>query len=62
MTAGQTLEELVKNVESKKGIEKNLRAKKYINRIEYSPQEISISLYYKRSLSEQELYLRARGR
>ncbi|MFH1317541.1 MAG: recombinase family protein [Candidatus Omnitrophota bacterium] len=58
----QTLEELVKNLGSKKGLEKNLSAKKYIKKIEYSPEEISISLYYKITLPEQELDMMASGR
>jgi hypothetical protein len=62
MTAGQTLAELVKKLGSKKGLEKNLCAKRYIKKIQYSPEEISITLYLKRAFTEQELYLRARGR
>ncbi len=44
----QTLQQFVKNLPDKKGIEKNLWAKKFINRIVYSPAEIALSLYYKR--------------
>ena len=62
MTAGQTLERFVTNLGRKKGLEKNLCAKKYINRIEYSPQEISISLYYKRALEERSMAAPTRDR
>ena len=58
----QTLQQFVKKLPSKKGIEKNLWAKKYIKHIVYSPEEISITLYYKTDFPEQELYRRASGR
>ena len=49
---GQTLQEFAKNLPNKKGIEKNLWAKKFIKNIVYSKEEIAISLYYKRGYEE----------
>ena len=56
-TFAQTLQHFVKILPEKKGIEKNLWAKKFIQRVVYSPQEITVSLFYKRHLEKE---LRAR--
>jgi len=47
VTASQTLQYLVKILPQKKGIEKNLWVKKFIKRVDYSKEEIALSLYYK---------------
>ena len=44
----QTLQHFVKILPEKKGIEKNLWAKKFIKNIDYSKEEIAVILYYKR--------------
>jgi hypothetical protein len=43
---GQTLQFFVKGISERKGIEKNLWAKKFIKNIIYSPSDIQINLYY----------------
>ena len=50
----QPLQQFVKKLPSKKSIEKNLWAKKYIKHIVYSPEEIAISLYYQRDFPEKK--------
>jgi hypothetical protein len=49
----QTLQHFVQILPEKKGIEKNLWAKKFIKKIDYSKEEISVSLYYKRGSEEE---------
>ena len=44
----QTLQRFVKILPQKKGIEKNLWAKKFIKKIDYSKEEIAVILYCKR--------------
>jgi len=46
----QTLQYFVKILPEKKGIEKNLWAKKFIKSINYSKEEIAVILYYKKVL------------
>jgi hypothetical protein len=58
----QTLQQFVKKLPSKKGIEKNLWAKTFIKNILYSPSEISITLYYKIDFPLRDLHRRASGR
>ncbi len=43
---GQTLQLFVKGISEKRGIEKNLWAKKFIRNIIYSKSDIQINLYY----------------
>jgi len=43
----QTIHQFVKILPEKKGIEKNLWAKKFIKKIDYSKEEIALILYYK---------------
>nr|MBU1328618.1 recombinase family protein [Candidatus Omnitrophota bacterium] len=43
----QTLQYFIKILPEKKGIEKNLWVKKFIKRVDYSKEEIALSLYYK---------------
>ena len=52
----------MKNLPSKKGIEKNLWAKKFIKNILYSPDEIALSLYYKRDFEKKGINALASGR
>ena len=49
----QTLQHFVKILPEKKGIEKNLWAKKFIKNIVYSKEEIAVILYYKRGFEEE---------
>ena len=49
----QTLQHFVKILPEKKGIEKNLWAKKFIKNIDYSKEEIAVILYYKRGSEEE---------
>ena len=49
----QTLQRFVKILPKKRGIEKNLWAKKFIKNIHYSKEEIVITLYYKTSSEEE---------
>jgi len=59
--AEQTLRLFVKGLFERKGIEKNLWAKKFIKRIDYSKEEISITLYYKVSCEEESSSSKASG-
>ncbi len=43
----QTLQNFIKKLPEKKGIEKNLWVKKFIKRVDYSKEEIALFLYYK---------------
>ena len=49
----QTLRLFVKGLFERKGIEKNLWAKKFIKNIDYSKDEIAVILYYKRGSVEE---------
>ena len=62
MTAEQTLRLFVKGLSERKGIEKNLWAKKFIKRIIYSKEEILISLYYKSTFDTESSASPASGR
>lgn len=44
---GPNLKTFVKGLSARKGIEKNLWVKKFIQKIRYSKDEIEINLYYK---------------
>ena len=57
----QTLQHFVKGLFKRKGIEKNLWAKQFIKRIDYSKEEISITLYYKVSCEEKSSSSKASG-
>ena len=57
----QTLQHFAKGLFKRKGIEKNLWAKQFIKRIDYSKEEISITLYYKVSCEEENPSLEASG-
>ena len=46
-TLEQSLKSFVEEISKSKGVEKNIWAKKFIKRINYSKDEIKISLYYK---------------
>ncbi len=58
----QTLQQFVKKLPAKKGIAKNLWAKKFINQIVYSPEKIAISLYCKSTSPEKDQISSASGR
>ena len=58
----QTLRLFVKGLYERKGIEKNLWAKKFIKSIKYSKEEIAVSFYYKSSSKEVKLFYPASGR
>jgi len=58
----QTLRLFVKGFFERKGIEKNLWAKKFIKRIVYSKEEIAVSFYYKSSSDEVKPFYPASGR
>lgn len=51
---GQTLEQFVKGLPERKGIGKNLWVKTFIKKIDYSKEEIAITLYYKRGCEEEK--------
>ena len=52
MTAQQTLEQFVKGLPERKGIEKNLWVKTFIKKIDYSKEEIAVTIYYKRGVKD----------
>ncbi len=58
----QTLRLFVKGLFERKGIEKNLWAKKFIKNIKYCKEEIAVSFYYKRSSEEVNPSYPASGR
>ena len=58
----QTLRLFVKGLIERKGIEKNLWAKKFIKSIVYSKEEIAVSFYYKSSSEEAKPSYPASGR
>ena len=58
----QTLKIFVKSLSKKRGIEKNLWVKKFIERIDYSKEEIAISFYYKSGCKEENPAFLASGR
>ena len=62
MTAEQTLRLFVKGLPERKGIEKNLWAKKFIKAIKYSKEEVSVTLYYKSIFGEKDFVGNGRGR
>ena len=62
VTAEQTLRLFVKRLFERKGIEKNLWAKKFIKSIVYSKEEIAVSFYYKSSSDEGKPFYPASGR
>jgi len=49
----QTLQHFVRILPNKKGIEKNLWAKKFIKNIDYSKDEIAVILYYKKGFEKE---------
>jgi len=49
----QTLQSFTEILPEKKGIEKSLWVKKFIKKIEYSKEEIAISLYYRENPGEE---------
>jgi len=57
----QTLQHFVQILPNKKGIEKNLWAKKFIKNIDYSKEEIAVILYYKRSSEDTDSSYTASG-
>jgi hypothetical protein len=62
MTAEQTLRLFVKGLSGRKGIEKNLWAKKFIKSIKYCKEEIAVSFYYKSGSEEVKDLYPASGR
>jgi len=58
----QTLRLFVKGLFERKGIEKNLWAKKFIKSIVYCKEEIAVSFYYKSSSEEVKTFYPASGR
>ena len=57
----QTLQHFVKILPLKKGIEKNLWLKKFIKNIDYSKDEIAVTVYYQRSFEDENSSLSASG-
>jgi len=50
----QTLRLFVKGLFERKGLQKNLWAKKFIKKIDYSKEEIAVTIYYKRGFEKEE--------